>query len=59
MTITCRSVDDRERCVTAFELILSGKNRYYKERLQDPEFVTMVTRALEAEKAELEELLQF
>lgn len=53
------SVDDHIRCIKAFERILAGQNRYYAERLQDPEFVTMVTRALEAEKAELEELLQF
>lgn len=54
---TRRSVDDRARCIKAFELILAGENRYYKDRLQDPEFVTMVTRAMEVEKAELEALV--
>lgn len=47
------SVDDHIRCVKAFERILAGQNRYYKDRLQDPEFVMMVTRAVEAERAEL------
>lgn len=50
------SVDNHVRCVKAFERILIGQNRYYKERLQDPEFVTMVTQALEAERTELNAL---
>lgn len=53
-TTLCRSVDDCSRCIKAFELILSGKNQYYKDRLQDPEFVAVVTHAMEAEKAELD-----
>lgn len=52
------SVDDRVRCVKAFERILAGENRYYKERLQDPEFVTMVTQALEVERAELAAIME-
>lgn len=56
MIATQQNIDDRIRCIKAFELILSGENRYYKNRLQDPEFVTMVTRAVEAEKMELDKL---
>lgn len=54
--MVCQSVDDRMRCIKAYELILAGKNAYYRDRLQDPVFVTMVTRAMEAEKAELDTL---
>lgn len=57
MVETCASVDAHIRCIKAFERILAGQNRYYKNRLQDPEFVTMVTQAVEAEKAELNSLM--
>lgn len=53
MNQICKSVDDHIRCIKAFERILAGENQYYRERLQDPEFVSLVTQALEAEKSEL------
>lgn len=55
--MTQHSIENHTRCIRAFELILAGQNRYYKDRLQDPEFVTMVTRAMESEKAELNALM--
>ena len=56
MPAKCR-IDEYTRCIKAFELILAGENCYYKERLQDPEFVSLVTRAMEAEQAELDKLM--
>lgn len=47
------SIEDKLRCITAFELILNGHNPYYKERLKDPEFIRMVENALKEEKKEL------
>lgn len=53
MVASPTSVDVHVRCIKALELILAGENRYYKDRLQYPEFVAMVSLAVEAEKAEL------
>lgn len=47
------SIEDRQRCITAFELILNGRNPYYKEQLKDPDFVHLVESALQEEKREL------
>ena len=44
--------------ITAFELILNGENTYYRHRLSDPEFVSVVAQALEAEKQKYEKIAE-
>lgn len=52
-----KNIEDKKRIISAFEMILSGQNTYYKERLGDAEFVRTITLALAEEKRSLAELL--
>lgn len=54
--VSNKSVADRARIVTALEMILNGKNKYYVDKLKDKDFVHAVRCALEQERTELEDL---
>lgn len=54
--VSNKSVADRARIVTALEMILNGKNKYYVDKLKDKDFVYAVRCALEQERTELEDL---
>lgn len=42
---------NKSSCLIAYEKILSGENTYYRERLQDKEFVEWITYLAKVERA--------